>query len=212
MRKQNMRREVLTSRKEQILEAALHLFSTKGYMQTSIRDIATKIGVNVATIYYYFSNKEEILYAIIEKRTRRLIEKLREIQTQIADALLALKAMIKFQVLYSLENWEGAKLIVVESEHNLHGECLEKCRRLQRELYLIYLQQIEKLKAEGKARNINSKIAVFSIFGILNWLHRWYKKGEGLEESVIADSIVELFFYGILKAEDNKDCNLESKH
>lgn len=186
------------TRKRQILDAALDLFSTKGYAQASIRDIANRVGLNVATIYYYFSNKEEILYEIINKRTQGLINKLREIQQSLDDPIQALKEMIKCQVYYSLEHWEGAKLIVVESEHNLHGIYLEKCRNLQRELYQIYLQQIQKIKKRRKLRDIDARVIVFSIFGMLNWLHRWYRKEGDLGPDTLASSLVELVLHGML--------------
>lgn len=185
------------ARKEQILKTALDLFSTRGYAQTSIRDIATKAHVNVATIYYYFSNKEEILYEIIKNNTIELIRQLVAIQNNVVDPLQALSEMIKFQVLYSLKEWEGAKLIVVESEHNLHRDYMNKCRMLQRELYEIYLKQIIMLKNAGILRDIDAKICVFSIFGILNWLHRWYRKEGPLDPHTLASSIVKLIMNGI---------------
>lgn len=47
--------------KEAIIEAAIHLFNTKGFHGTSIRDIAARAEVNVANISYYFENKHGLL-------------------------------------------------------------------------------------------------------------------------------------------------------
>lgn len=47
--------------KEAIVEAAVHLFNTKGYNGTSIRDIAAKAKVNSANINYYFKSKHGLL-------------------------------------------------------------------------------------------------------------------------------------------------------
>lgn len=47
--------------KNDILEAAILLFNTKGFTGTSIRDIAGKARVNVSNISYYFQSKEGLL-------------------------------------------------------------------------------------------------------------------------------------------------------
>jgi AcrR family transcriptional regulator len=47
--------------KEAIVEAAISLFTTKGYAGTSMRDIAEKSNVNISTISYYFQNKHGLL-------------------------------------------------------------------------------------------------------------------------------------------------------
>lgn len=54
-------------KKEIIKQTAEHLFATKGYHATSIRDIAKGAKVNVAMITYYFKSKENLLLAIIQK-------------------------------------------------------------------------------------------------------------------------------------------------
>jgi AcrR family transcriptional regulator len=47
--------------KEAIVQAAIELFTTKGYTGTSLRDIAKRANINIATISYYFQNKNGLL-------------------------------------------------------------------------------------------------------------------------------------------------------
>lgn len=54
-------------RKNDILNAAEELFSTKGYQQTTIIDILKAVGIAKGTFYYYFSSKEEVMDAIIDR-------------------------------------------------------------------------------------------------------------------------------------------------
>lgn len=51
-------------RKEQILRAAERLFSRRGYPETTIVDIAREAKISEATLYEYFSSKEELLFSI----------------------------------------------------------------------------------------------------------------------------------------------------
>ena len=50
--------------RERILEAALDLFIELGYEGTSLREIANRLGVTKAALYYYFESKDEILMAL----------------------------------------------------------------------------------------------------------------------------------------------------
>jgi AcrR family transcriptional regulator len=55
-------------RRLQILQGALEVFSTRGFAETSIKDIAVAAGINsAALIYHYFRNKEDLLRAVIEQ-------------------------------------------------------------------------------------------------------------------------------------------------
>jgi AcrR family transcriptional regulator len=54
-------KETAGSTRERILDTALELFTTKGYDGTSLRDIAERLGVTKAALYYHFERKEDIL-------------------------------------------------------------------------------------------------------------------------------------------------------
>src|SRR6476661_3984301 len=51
------------NKREAIIEAATELFTTEGYETTTIAEVAKRAGVAVGTVYLYFKNKQEILYA-----------------------------------------------------------------------------------------------------------------------------------------------------
>lgn len=61
-------------RKQEILDAALQMFSEKGYEGTSINDIIKKVGVTKGAFYYYFSSKEEVLNVLSEKQADMVLE------------------------------------------------------------------------------------------------------------------------------------------
>lgn len=61
------------------MEAAVKLFAGKGFDNTSVRDVATSAGVNVAMISYYFGSKEKLLEAIFIKYITTMRTRLEEI-------------------------------------------------------------------------------------------------------------------------------------
>jgi AcrR family transcriptional regulator len=53
--------------REQVLEAALHLFSTQGYRATSVREIAERAGVSTGNVYHHFPDKETIFRILLDQ-------------------------------------------------------------------------------------------------------------------------------------------------
>ncbi|MEU4994968.1 TetR family transcriptional regulator [Streptomyces sp. NPDC021622] len=61
-----------------LLRAALELFTTKGYEETTVDEIAEAVDVSQRTFFRYFANKQETAFAVQEMVERRFVEVLRE--------------------------------------------------------------------------------------------------------------------------------------
>ena len=57
-------------RREQIVQAAIELFSRKGFRGTTTREIAEAVGISEAALFKYFATKEDLYSAIIEAKAR----------------------------------------------------------------------------------------------------------------------------------------------
>ncbi|MGI6587836.1 MAG: TetR/AcrR family transcriptional regulator [Peptococcia bacterium] len=68
----------VTTKKEQIMEAALQIFSVKGFHLAKMEDIAHKAGVGKGTVYEYFSSKEELFKEILKEGVGTFDELLKE--------------------------------------------------------------------------------------------------------------------------------------
>lgn len=55
------------STQERILDMAVHLFATKGYHNTSLREITAEAKVNLAAVNYHFGSKEKLLFAVLNR-------------------------------------------------------------------------------------------------------------------------------------------------
>jgi TetR/AcrR family transcriptional regulator len=185
-------------KKELLTRNAIDLFAKKGYSATSIRDIAKAAKVNIALIYYYFKDKEAVLCYIIERSARELAVILKEIQAKEPDPLECLKKMILRQILYSRESWKETKLVVTDSAF-LHGQYKKNCQRLEREIYEIYMRQLQRLKDAKLLADIDLTVANFTIFGTINWFYRWYRTEKPLNEEAIANEMIKILFSGLLR-------------
>ncbi|WP_053364362.1 forespore capture DNA-binding protein RefZ [Bacillus sp. FJAT-27251] len=101
--------------REAIVEAALFLFNTKGYSGTSIRDIASKAGVNPANIAYHFQCKKGLLEHCFTAYFEPYIAELEKGYSLLDDgAGLCLKQMVENVLRYQCQNTQLTRLILRE--------------------------------------------------------------------------------------------------
>ncbi|TQL66920.1 TetR family transcriptional regulator [Nocardioides albertanoniae] len=65
---------------DQVLHAAAELFVTKGFAATSTREIAERVGIRQASLYYHFTGKDEILAELLQRSVRPAVDKVEEIE------------------------------------------------------------------------------------------------------------------------------------
>jgi AcrR family transcriptional regulator len=58
--------QTVNDTRDRILETALDLFIERGYDKTSLREVAERVGVTKAALYYHFSSKEEIIRTLVQ--------------------------------------------------------------------------------------------------------------------------------------------------
>ena len=101
------------STKESIIEAAIDLFTTKGFRGTTIRDISAKAKVNAANISYYFNGKQGLLEACLvsffEKYLLILEEESKKIEWE--DAEICFHRAIRKVLVFQSENHLLARLV-----------------------------------------------------------------------------------------------------
>jgi AcrR family transcriptional regulator len=86
-----------------VLHAAAQLFVTKGFAATSTREIADKVGIRQASLYYHFTGKDEILAELLERSVRPTVDRVDQIEQLTAsaspEAALYLLALVDIQTL-----------------------------------------------------------------------------------------------------------------
>jgi AcrR family transcriptional regulator len=113
--------KVPEERKQELIDTAERLFLEKGYEQTTVADIVREIEVAQGTFYYYFSSKEEILEAIIEKDITALEEDVRQIMSrEDANAAIKLNAVVNSIIGISTSRREIMNYLHEESNAVMH--------------------------------------------------------------------------------------------
>ncbi len=75
-----------------LLDAAARLFADKGYVATSMRDIAQACGMLPGSLYYHFAAKEDLLVAVYERGVQELLANVRIAIAKESEPWLRLQA------------------------------------------------------------------------------------------------------------------------
>ena len=80
--------------RQEIIKAAIDVFSTKGFSSSTLVDIARQANVTRGAIYWHFKNKNDLFLALIEENKSKINKIIDDIRSKIDDPLLGLKTGI----------------------------------------------------------------------------------------------------------------------
>lgn len=106
------------NRRRTILAAALKKFASKGFMGASISEISKEAGVSDVTLYEYFKNKENLLFAIPEEITRKNIEEITHALAYIEGAQNKIRAILLGYFRLYEEHPEYTSLVLLQLRVN----------------------------------------------------------------------------------------------
>ncbi len=109
-------------RRAEFLNTAEELFFTNGYEQTAVDTIIKKMGLSKGTFYYYFKSKEDLLDALIERMSEKILEEVKKIvEREDLDAITKLNRAYGVTRSVKLENLELLKVLlkVLYNDRNL---------------------------------------------------------------------------------------------
>jgi AcrR family transcriptional regulator len=104
------RRDGAATRQE-ALRVALALFTEQGYEATSLRQIADVLGINKASLYYHFPNKDALLRSVIDRRGSEAEELLAWCEQQPRTPELVRGAVLRWVEAYSEEKLQGIRFL-----------------------------------------------------------------------------------------------------
>jgi AcrR family transcriptional regulator len=183
--------------KEKLIKTAIELFSARGFRGTSIRDIAQAMGMSISNIYHYFGNKEGLLLAILEHSSKHLLERLHEVARQGSDPLDRFKELVFTHMRLSEFYKKEARIFFLDEEH-LSEEGSLVNRQIQKDILLIYRNQLRALQDAGYLGERNITVLAFNILGVINWQLRWYRPDGPLTLNQITEEVLSFILHGIL--------------
>ncbi len=200
--------QLTNRRSEQILAAASSIFAAVGYRQTDVQVIADSLEVGKGTIYRYFSSKEKLFLASVDRGMRQLQERIREATEAVEDPLDQIAAGIRAYLEFFDQHGEMIELLIQERaefkdrKKPTYFEYKESNIERWRGLY-------DKLVEQGRLRAVpvDRMLDVISdtLYGAV-FTDVFAGRQKSFE--VQAEDIVDIVFRGILKESERGERHL----
>lgn len=185
-----------------ILEHATEVFDEKGYEGASMRDLSRATRMSLAGLYYYFESKEKLLYLIQKHTFTTIMDHLRERLDVVSDPEQRIRIFIFNHLEYFLRNRKAMKVLSHEDEVLKNGFGAE-IAALKREYYRTCVGLLDDFKRENKLE-FSSRLAVLSLFGMMNWIYTWYNPRLDANADEMARAMGDIFLVGLCSAGDRK--------
>jgi AcrR family transcriptional regulator len=181
-----------------ILKAAARAFRRLGYHGATVEQIAAALHMKKGNLYYYFKNKEEILFACHQYSLDRLMQLLEEVEQSERAADAKLRRLIDVFVHTILDELHGTALFLdLEALSPAHLKTVVARRdRFEHGVR----QVIEEGMATGVFGRGDPKLLAFALFGAVNWIPRWFNPGGAATSQQISDLFADFFIRGLEQA------------
>jgi AcrR family transcriptional regulator len=178
-----------------IMKSAAKAFRRLGYHGATVEQIAAALKMKKGNLYYYFKNKEAILFACHQYSLDELIRLLEEVERSGLTADEKLRRLIVAFVHTILDELHGTALFLdLEALGPAHLKTVIARRdRFERGVRRILEDGIE----SGRFASGNPKLLAFALFGAVNWIPRWFNPEGPASSQLIADVFANFFIRGL---------------
>src|SRR3954464_14929921 len=177
-----------------ILKSAAAAFRRVGYHGATVEQIAAALHMKKGNLYYYFKNKEEILFACHQYSLDQLTTLLEDIQQSGVRPDRKLQQLIIAFVHTILDELHGTALFL-DLEALTPGHL--KAVIIRRDRFEHGVRRIlEEGMTSGAFVRGNPKLLAFALFGAVNWIPRWFSPEGPATSQAIADLFADVFVAG----------------
>jgi len=183
-------------RKDQIEIIATDLFKERGFAATSMRDLASAVGIEAASLYSHVQSKEEILHTICFKMAHEFFEAIEKSENKTATYPNKLQVLILTHVTIVLRNVAAAVVFQNEWRH-LSEPYLSHFLELREQYETRLRKLIQEGTEAGEFMPTDAKFISRTLLSSLNGIPQWYLPDGELTPENIAEKIAALFLNGL---------------
>lgn len=169
-----------------------------------MRDLSRASGMSLAGLYYYFESKERLLFLIQKHTFTTIVQRLKSRLEAVSDPEQRIRIFILNHLDYFLANPAAMKVLSHEAEALKNGFASEVAA-IKREYYRICVGLLDELKRDHGLQ-FSTRIAVLSLFGMMNWIYTWHNPRVDADAEHIAREMSDVFLRGVMSgAKARKD-------
>ena len=183
-------------RRAAILTSAQGAIRRLGLRKAGMREIARAAGLSTGNLYYYFRNKEELVYYCQDRTLDALLTVIDE-AAGLPSSAERLAVLVRGHLKVLLDpRIAGAMHLDFEGlPKPLLKKLVEKRDRYEKAVRQI----IQRGHAAGELEARDPKLATFALLGALNWAARWYRPDGALSVDDVVDVFVPQLLHGLLR-------------
>ncbi len=186
-----------TSRKQIILKEAARLFREKGYISSSLRELAKRAGIQGGSIYHHFSSKQEILFQLMDNTMTDMVTSLSILLAETDNLEEKLRLLLVFHINYTISGPDETYITDEELRNLDAGNYLHIVAKRDR-----YQKLFEDVFIAG-CRNAGWQVADHKLIAraaiqMGTGVSGWYKHGGPLSIEQIASHYTDLLYRGLL--------------
>lgn len=188
----------LDEKRQRICEAAIEIFSTKSFENTTVSEIATAAQVGKGTFYLYFKSKDELLEFLIENGIERLATFVKEQAALEVEPVKQLQAAIGAQ-LHFINQYRDYCRFLIREVWSYRDNLRDQILKLRKEYVLIFEGIIKEGMARQTMKSVDLETVAAGLVGFIciATLH-WLMFSEEFPYEKIEQTIEEVFLKGIL--------------
>jgi AcrR family transcriptional regulator len=174
------------SRADSILETSARLFFERGYGSVSIRDIGAAAGVSSSTLYHYFADKQEILYAITARFAREFLAEMKVVAERPGPPAERLAALVVAQIHFQ----HARRHHLLQGSHfrvALNEDQRAHVLALWREYRELVVGTIADGVADGSLRVDDPRLTATMILDMVDGLRQWFSDEGTYTLAAVAD-------------------------
>ena len=193
--------EIMSDKKELILEAALKVFSEKGFHNAKVEEIAATAGIGKGTVYEYFRSKKDLfqeIFLTFMEKNMQLIKKEISANLQPKDALIRI---LETQFKFVLKNKDIAKLMMNEHQE-IDKDFKVKIMILNKQKVALISNYVEKGIVQGVFRQVNPVLVAMVIEGMVHAMLGSSMSKETSLQTISLNDIESLLFDGVEKKDN----------
>ena len=186
---------------QHILHCAAQVFSENGFEGASIRDISRASGVSLSGLYYYFESKQKLLYMIQRHTFDRVVKQLEARLAGVTGPVERLRILVHNHLEYFMGHPLEMKVLSHEDEA-LDDPYRREVTAIKRRYYEIARGIFDGLRRAGRIRRLNPRVAVLTLFGMMNWVYTWHNPRVDPRAEALADTVSSIFLDGVRAGEN----------
>lgn len=190
--------QVEPSRKEQIFIAACEMIRQNGYHGTSMRDIASALQIEAASLYNHIQGKEDILRETCFAMADKFVTAIAEVNDIYFNSQERLTLAVKNHIRILTENMD-ASWVFIHEWRNLTGKSKQEFIALRDRYEVEFMKILNNGEEEGIFNEVNNKFAVLTILSSMNWVLEWYRPTGAMSPNQIAEKLTEFILTGLKK-------------